>query len=194
MTHQVLTIEAHLLPRLECRYTALPQHAVHHLQPAQLCHACVIMLSTAVLVDAQCCAVPCQILPMVSCCKLDLAVSQLTASFCLQSLACCSTDTHTACRQVEGHEDCCTSPVDCNTFQVAKAARLDPRLHVKMSQLHERLDKTEDCLLEKHLILEEIASLSHRLRNQAADGREDTLELAQKVSNSAYSSLVMCCC
>ena len=52
-----------------------------------------------------------------------------------------------------------------------------------MSQLHERLDKKEDSLLEKHLILEEIASLSHRLRNQAAEGLEDTLELAQKVSS-----------
>ena len=53
-----------------------------------------------------------------------------------------------------------------------------------MSQLHERLDKKEDSLLEKHLILEEIASLSDRLRNQAAEGREDTLELAQKVSST----------
>lgn len=50
-----------------------------------------------------------------------------------------------------------------------------------MSQLHERLDKKEDALLEKQLILEEIASLSDRLRFQAADGRQDTLELAQKV-------------
>ncbi|DBB15596.1 TPA: Coiled-coil flagellar protein [Trebouxia sp. C0006] len=56
-------------------------------------------------------------------------------------------------------------------------------LRAKMSQLHERLDKKEDCLLEKHLILEEIASLSDRLRNQAAEGREDTLELAQKVND-----------
>ncbi len=53
-----------------------------------------------------------------------------------------------------------------------------------MSQLHERLDKKEDSLLEKHLILEEIASLSDRLRNQAAEGQEDTLELAQKVSST----------
>jgi len=57
-------------------------------------------------------------------------------------------------------------------------------LRAKMSQLHERLDKKEDSLLEKHLILEEIASLSDRLRNQAAEGREDTLELAQKVSST----------
>jgi hypothetical protein len=57
-------------------------------------------------------------------------------------------------------------------------------LRAKISQLHERLDKKDDSLLEKHLILEEIASLSGRLRNQAAEGREDTLELAQKVSST----------
>ena len=54
-------------------------------------------------------------------------------------------------------------------------------LRAKISQLQERVDKKEDSLLEKHLILEEIASLSERLRNQAAEGRQDTLELAQKV-------------
>ena len=53
-----------------------------------------------------------------------------------------------------------------------------------MSQLHERLDQKEDALLEKRLILEEIASLSDRLRFQAADGRQDTLELAQKVRHT----------
>ncbi len=35
--------------------------------------------------------------PAISRCKVDLAVSKLTASFCLQSLACCSTDMRTAC-------------------------------------------------------------------------------------------------
>ncbi|KAL3136211.1 Coiled-coil flagellar protein [Trebouxia sp. C0010 RCD-2024] len=54
-------------------------------------------------------------------------------------------------------------------------------LRAKISQLHERLETKEDSLLEKRLILEEIASLSDRLRYQAADGRQDTLELAQKV-------------
>lgn len=56
-----------------------------------------------------------------------------------------------------------------------------------MSQLHERLDQKEDSLLEKQLILEEIASLSDRLRFQAADGRQDTLELAQKVGTILLS-------
>ncbi|DBA98634.1 TPA: Coiled-coil flagellar protein [Trebouxia sp. C0004] len=56
-------------------------------------------------------------------------------------------------------------------------------LRARISQLHERLDKKEDSLLDKHLILEEIASLSARLRNQAAEDRENTLELAQKVND-----------
>ena len=54
-------------------------------------------------------------------------------------------------------------------------------LRARISYLHDRLDRKEDTLLEKRLILEEIASLSHRLRTQAAEGRQDTLELAQKV-------------
>ncbi|KAL0032778.1 hypothetical protein WJX79_009876 [Trebouxia sp. C0005] len=56
-------------------------------------------------------------------------------------------------------------------------------LRAKISQLNERLDKKEDSLLEKRLIVEEIASLSDRLRNQAAEGWEDTLGLAQKVND-----------
>ena len=42
---------------------------------------------------------------------------------------------------------------------------------------------------EKHLILEEIASLSGRLQNQAAEGRHDTLELAQKVQQAQLTAI-----
>ena len=62
-------------------------------------------------------------------------------------------------------------------------------LRARISYLLERLDKKEDTLLEKRLILEEIASLSHRLRTQAAEGREDTLELAQKVAAVMQQSI-----
>lgn len=65
-------------------------------------------------------------------------------------------------------------------------------LRAGISYLHERLDKKEDTLLEKRLILEEIASLSHRLRTQAAEGRQDTLELAQKVSAVRMILRVQC--
>ena len=60
-------------------------------------------------------------------------------------------------------------------------------LRARISYLHDRLDRKEDTLLEKRLILEEIASLSHRLRTQAAEGRQDTLELAQKVCCQPHS-------
>ena len=42
---------------------------------------------------------------------------------------------------------------------------------------------------EKHLILEEIASLSDRLQNQAAEGWHDTLELAQKVQQAQLTAI-----
>ncbi len=46
---------------------------------------------------------------MLSFFQLELAPSKLTASLCLQSLSCCSTDAHTACTQVKDHESCFTS-------------------------------------------------------------------------------------
>merc|ERR1712232_1532131 len=38
------------------------------------------------------------------------------------------------------------------------------------------------ALLEKELILEEVAALSDKLRQQAVDGRQGTMELSQKVN------------
>ena len=55
-------------------------------------------------------------------------------------------------------------------------------LVTKINQLEERLNDKKEQLLEKNLILEEVMSLSHRLRDQAAEGRADTLELARKVN------------
>ena len=56
-------------------------------------------------------------------------------------------------------------------------------LQAKMNQLDERLNDKKEQLLEKELILEEITSLSDRLRQQAGEGRADTLELAKKVND-----------
>eukprot|EP00891_Asterochloris_glomerata_P000195 jgi/Astpho2/195/fgenesh1_pg.00009_%23_1_t len=53
-------------------------------------------------------------------------------------------------------------------------------LCAKISQLEERLHGRREALLEKDLILEELGGLSDRLRSLAAEGREDTLCLAQK--------------
>jgi hypothetical protein len=49
-------------------------------------------------------------------------------------------------------------------------------------ELEERLNDKKEQMLEKELVLEEVSSLADRLRKQAADGREDTLELANKVN------------
>jgi len=107
VTHRINTSGAHLLPVLGCGFPALPLHAKHHLQLAHLCHTCATLLSTAGSVNAQCSAMPCQVLHIFSCCNLELV--QANSQPLLQSLACCSTDRHTACTQVKDHEGCCAS-------------------------------------------------------------------------------------
>ena len=52
----------------------------------------------------------------------------------------------------------------------------------KVNQLEERLNDKKEQLLEKNLILDEVTTLSDRLRHQAKEGRADTLELARKVN------------
>lgn len=47
----------------------------------------------------------------------------------------------------------------------------------------ERLNDKKEQLLEKELVLEEVTSLSDRLRMQANEGRDDTLELAKRVND-----------
>jgi len=56
-------------------------------------------------------------------------------------------------------------------------------LVAKINQLEERLNDKKEQLLEKELILEEVSSLAGRLRQQAAEGRADTLELAKRVND-----------
>lgn len=41
----------------------------------------------------------------------------------------------------------------------------------------------KETLLEKELVLEEVSSLADKLRKQALEGRQDTLELAEKVND-----------
>merc|ERR1712066_786871 len=55
-------------------------------------------------------------------------------------------------------------------------------LRVKIGDLEERLNDKKESLLEKELILEEVTALSDKLRQQAADGRQGTMELSQKVN------------
>merc|ERR1711920_54547 len=56
------------------------------------------------------------------------------------------------------------------------------KLRVKIHDLEERLNDKKESLLEKELILEEVTALSDKLRQQAADGRQGTMELSQKVN------------
>jgi len=55
-------------------------------------------------------------------------------------------------------------------------------LRVKIQDLEERLNDKKESLLEKELILEEVTALSEKLRHQAVDGRQGTMELSQKVN------------
>merc|ERR1711988_747415 len=60
---------------------------------------------------------------------------------------------------------------------------LDPQaLRLKIQDLEERLNDKKESLLEKELILEEVTALSDKLRQQAVDGRQGTMELSQKVN------------
>eukprot|EP00898_Chlorokybus_atmophyticus_P003312 jgi/Chlat1/3982/Chrsp26S04044 len=56
-------------------------------------------------------------------------------------------------------------------------------LLAKINSLEERLNDKKEQLLEKELILEEVTALAERLQEQAAEGREDTLELAATVKS-----------
>lgn len=55
-------------------------------------------------------------------------------------------------------------------------------LRMKTQDLEERLNDKKESLLEKELILEEVAALSDKLRHQAVDGRQGTMELSKKVN------------
>lgn len=59
----------------------------------------------------------------------------------------------------------------------------DPQtLRNKIQELEERLNNKKEALLEKELVLEEVTALSEKLRQQASDGRQGTMELSQKVN------------
>lgn len=48
--------------------------------------------------------------------------------------------------------------------------------------LEDRLSNKKETLLEKELVLEEVISLTKKLRKQASDGRAQTLVLSKKVT------------
>ncbi|GMH49546.1 hypothetical protein TrRE_jg4562 [Triparma retinervis] len=56
------------------------------------------------------------------------------------------------------------------------------QLLAKIQVLEERLNEKKEKLLEKELVLEEVTTLTGKLRKQAGQGRNETLVLAQKVN------------
>lgn len=54
--------------------------------------------------------------------------------------------------------------------------------HPRLQVLEERVNDKKEQLLEKDLVLEEVSNLANRLRTQALEGRESTLELAKRVN------------
>ena len=57
-----------------------------------------------------------------------------------------------------------------------------PELAEQIKRFEERLNDKKEQLLEKELVLEEVSSLSGRLREKAEGGRDGTLQLATKVN------------
>jgi len=57
------------------------------------------------------------------------------------------------------------------------------QLLAKVQVLEEHLNEKKEKLLEKELVLEEVTTLTGKLRKQAGQGRNETLELAQKVND-----------
>lgn len=55
-------------------------------------------------------------------------------------------------------------------------------MEADISNLEERLNQKKETLLEKELILDEITTLSDKLRKQAIDGRQQTLQMAEKIN------------
>eukprot|EP00903_Cladosiphon_okamuranus_P014759 g13676.t1 len=56
------------------------------------------------------------------------------------------------------------------------------QLETSIVLLEDRLSDKKEGLLEKELVLEEVVSLTKKLRKQASDGRQETLQLSKKVN------------
>ena len=75
------------------------------------------------------------------------------------------------------------SPSNESRYRLLGGKDLTPEdMHKKINQLEDRLNVKKEQLLEKELVLEEVGSLSERLRFQAVEGREETLDIAKTVN------------
>lgn len=55
-------------------------------------------------------------------------------------------------------------------------------LNAKIQVLEERLNNKKEALLEKELVYEEVSNLAEKLRTQALDGRNTTLQINEKIN------------
>jgi hypothetical protein len=105
----------------------------------------------------------------------------------LQSTAAAAMSMASSLRNDDAKEQHTTGPD--GTTQANGRSRLlkgmDPepeQLAAKIEVLEERLNEKKEQLLEKELVLDEVSSLSDKLRMQAAETRGSTLDLAKKVN------------
>mmetsp|Transcript_40290 Transcript_40290/g.95676 ORF Transcript_40290/g.95676 Transcript_40290/m.95676 type:complete len:921 (-) Transcript_40290:204-2966(-) len=76
------------------------------------------------------------------------------------------------------------NPANEDRYRQLKGKDLSPEeMQAKITRLEDRLNLKKEQLLEKELVLEEVGSLSERLRAQAVEGREETLDIAKTVND-----------
>eukprot|EP00825_Cyclidium_porcatum_P006125 TRINITY_DN13005_c0_g1_i4.p1 TRINITY_DN13005_c0_g1~~TRINITY_DN13005_c0_g1_i4.p1 ORF type:complete len:562 (-),score=143.73 TRINITY_DN13005_c0_g1_i4:241-1926(-) len=76
------------------------------------------------------------------------------------------------------------NPQNMNRWRELKGEDPDQEaIEAKIHVLEERLNNKKEQLLEKELILDEITNLSEKLRKQALEGRQSTLELSEKLND-----------
>lgn len=75
------------------------------------------------------------------------------------------------------------SPANLARFRELEGEDPDlPTLQAKIAVLEARLDEKKNAFLERELVLEEVTTLTQKLKNRAGDGREVTLKLGAKVN------------
>jgi hypothetical protein len=76
------------------------------------------------------------------------------------------------------------SPENAERFRLLEGEDPDvDTLGAKIAVLEARLDEKKSLLLEKELVLEEVTTLTQKLKNRAGDGRGETLRLSAKVND-----------
>jgi len=76
------------------------------------------------------------------------------------------------------------SPENANRYRMLEGKDPDlPELSARVSELEQRLDEKKSLLMDKQLVLEEVSTLTQKLKNRAGDGKEGTQKMTSKVSS-----------